>query len=116
MSLAVLTAADPPDPPCPPPQDPGSQSLVVHSNLHDFYGSDGTDSEVPFRSATTGSTTASSAATSALHLPRAGPTCCQACLCSSTHRVALAPCWPPCGTREQAAAGQDVGDGWRGAS
>ncbi|EFN55215.1 hypothetical protein CHLNCDRAFT_134457 [Chlorella variabilis] len=31
------------------PRDPGSQSLVVHSNLHDFYGSDGTDSEVPFR-------------------------------------------------------------------
>jgi hypothetical protein len=32
-------------------QDPGDKALVVHTNLHDFYGSDGTDSEVPFRRA-----------------------------------------------------------------
>lgn len=31
-------------------QDPESQSLVVHSNLHDTYGSDGAaDTEVPFK-------------------------------------------------------------------
>lgn len=30
-------------------QDPEGLALVVRSNLHDFYGSDGTDSEVPFR-------------------------------------------------------------------
>lgn len=31
-------------------QDPRSRALVVRSNLHDFYGSDGTDAEVPFKS------------------------------------------------------------------
>ncbi|KAL4418733.1 hypothetical protein ABPG77_001790 [Micractinium sp. CCAP 211/92] len=30
-------------------KDPGGRALVVHSNLHDVYGSDGTDTEVPFK-------------------------------------------------------------------
>ena len=47
--LAAPTLAVPP--PLLPLQDPAARCLVVHSNLHDFYGSDGAPAEMQFRQA-----------------------------------------------------------------